>query len=88
MRTSDPWLIEQRYRVGRRIRLIREWRDLTQEDLAHAAGVSRIALVRYETGARELRADAAHLLARTLRVSPGAFFDDDWPDGMRSPDAD
>lgn len=56
--------------IGRRIRILRESRGVTQDDLAHAAGIGRVTLVRIETGQRSPRYETLARLAIALNVEP------------------
>ena len=57
-------------RVGRRVRLLRERRGLTQEELAERSGVSRSLIANLETGAnRGLQIENAIKIADALGVS-------------------
>lgn len=55
-----------RLSIGRRIRQLREARRITQEDLAAAAGVGRVTLVRIERGEQSPRFDTLAALAQAL----------------------
>jgi predicted transcriptional regulator len=50
------------------IRVIREWRDMTQSDLTDAAGMTQGYLSDLETGRRRGTAESLAKLARALRV--------------------
>ena len=60
--------------VGSRIRKLREARNLTPEELAEKLGVSRVAVNRYETGARKANQDTLYDLARIFHVSINDLF--------------
>ncbi|MDM8332749.1 helix-turn-helix transcriptional regulator, partial [Limosilactobacillus pontis] len=60
--------------VGSRIRKLREARNLTPEELAEKLGVSRVAVNRYETGARKANQDTLYDLASIFHVSINDFF--------------
>ena len=49
--------------VGSKIRALREARNITPEELATKLGVSRVAVNRYETGARKANQDTLFDLA-------------------------
>lgn len=71
-----PWLIEYRRQAGRRLRDLREARDLTQEQLAQAAGLDRQTIYRTELATHSPRADAVARLARALGVQPSELLPD------------
>ena len=56
-------------RIGERIRIIRELRQETQEDLASAIGVPRTTLKEWETGRRTVNVHDLQLLSRHLGCS-------------------
>lgn len=60
--------------VGSRIRKLREARNITPEELADKLGVSRVAVNRYETGARKANQDTLFDLAKIFHVSINDFF--------------
>lgn len=53
-----------------RLKLLRERKALTQDDLAARSGVSRITIARLETDAAEPRPSTTQKLARALGVEP------------------
>jgi DNA-binding XRE family transcriptional regulator len=55
----------------RRIKAIRQWRNVTQAQLASAVGITQGHLSDLETGRRSVTAGAADAIARTLDVPPG-----------------
>jgi transcriptional regulator with XRE-family HTH domain len=62
------------YRMSRavlvpRLRQLRNWAALSQDDLAELAKVSRVTIARGERGL-PIRASSVRKLARALRVSP------------------
>jgi transcriptional regulator with XRE-family HTH domain len=59
---------------GATLRLIRTDAGLTQEQLAHAAGVGRTYVGEVETGVRNPTLTTIWQLAVALRVSPRSFF--------------
>jgi transcriptional regulator with XRE-family HTH domain len=73
----------QRLSFGASLRLIRANAGLTQEELAHAAGLDRTYIGSVENGRRNLSLKAMWQLADALAVSPRAFFPvrEDDPDG-------
>lgn len=60
--------------VGSKIRALREARNITPEELATKLGVSRVAVNRYETGARKANQDTLFDLAKIFNVSINDFF--------------
>lgn len=59
------------------LRVIREIRGLTQDDLAAAAQISKISISRLETGHRAPRWSTARKLAQALNVAPEQLFPDE-----------
>ena len=55
-----------RQSIGARIRQLREFAGLTQEALAHTAGIGRVTLVRIENGEQSARYDTLVSLAGAL----------------------
>lgn len=68
------WALEQRRRVGDRVRGLREERGLSQERLAELAGMSRHTVYRIELAEYGTSIDNLALIARALRVEMGALF--------------
>lgn len=66
--------LAQRLAFGASLRLIRTNAGLTQEELAHAAGLDRTYIGQVENGRRNLSLKAVWQLADALQVSPRAFF--------------
>ena len=60
--------MEAKDAVGRNIKLQRERRDWTQEELAHRAGMHPVEVGRAERGVRDLRVSTVAKLARGLGV--------------------
>ena len=56
--------------LGNRVRMLREARNLTQEQLAASAGIGRITLVRIEAGQRSPRYETLVRLANALAIEP------------------
>ncbi|NKY05711.1 helix-turn-helix transcriptional regulator [Cellulomonas hominis] len=69
-----PRELAQRLAFGSSLRLIRTNVGLTQEELAHAAGLDRTYIGSVENGRRNLSLKAMWQLADALAVSPRAFF--------------
>ena len=59
--------------IGLRLREIREWRNLSQADVACALHVSPGAVKYWERGSTALTLAWIEQLARVLHVKPGAF---------------
>jgi transcriptional regulator with XRE-family HTH domain len=62
-------------KVAARIKKLREERDMTQEDLAVKAGVSRGYLARVETGRHEPTLSTLEKLAKALKVKVGKLLE-------------
>ena len=60
--------MEAKDAVGRNIKVQRERRDWTQEELAHRAGMHPVEVGRAERGVRDLRVSTIAKLARGLGV--------------------
>lgn len=69
---------ERRKRFGARVRIMRNFWGLTQAGLAEKAGISKQAIVTYETGRREPPFKNLISLARALKISA------DWLIGVDS----
>lgn len=65
--------IRRAERFGPRLREIREAANLTQQQLADAAGLKRLSVVRYESGDRYPTWDVCLALADALGVAVQAF---------------
>jgi predicted transcriptional regulator len=61
---------EPKIAVGRNIRAQRVRRSLTQEKLAHRAGMHPVEVGRAERGVRDMRVSTVVKLARGLEVAP------------------
>lgn len=77
MPLPEPWIARQRIQIGGRLRDLREWRNLSQEDLGHAAGTSAHSVLRAEKGQTALSLDHLMRYARELNVPLVWFFTDD-----------
>lgn len=69
--STDPlpaFVMQQRVRVGRRIRVLREGQELTQEKLAELAGIARHSVYRTELATHSASLDHLTLIARALGV--------------------
>lgn len=73
----EPWIINQRIQIGSRLRALREWRNLSQEDLGHIAGTSAHSVYRAENGRTAMNLDHLMLYARQLKVPLVWFFTSD-----------
>lgn len=62
--------------VGRNIRSQRKRRDLTQEELAHRAGMHPVEVGRVERGVRDMRVSTVVKLARGLDLPARELFRD------------
>lgn len=62
--------VEPKIAVGRNIRAQRQRRALTQEKLAHRAGMHPVEVGRAERGVRDMRVSTVVKLARGLDVPP------------------
>lgn len=61
--------------IGEKIRDRRKWRDLTQQQLADAAGISVMSIRRYESGEREPTEKVVEVIAKALKVHPAELDD-------------
>jgi transcriptional regulator with XRE-family HTH domain len=61
---------------GRRVRAVRRYRDITQEQLAERAGTSRARLSNIERGRVNISLDTLFRLSRALDINPWALFND------------
>jgi transcriptional regulator with XRE-family HTH domain len=62
--------------MGQRLRAVRKLHDLTQQELADVAGVSKSLVSKVEAGAKQGSWDLAIAVARALRVDAGALMGD------------
>lgn len=62
------WVIARRVALGHRIADLRLQADLSQEELAHLAGMERRSIQRYEGARRDPRYSDLLLIAHALRV--------------------
>lgn len=72
--STPPWVFQARKRVGYRVRALREERGLTQEQLSALTGIDRKTINRIERASYGTSIDKLLLIARALRVPPGALF--------------
>lgn len=68
MRDPTPVLVERRLAFGRRVRDLRRERGISQEDLAHLAGVDRSYAGAIERGEQNLSLNNMWRLADALGV--------------------
>ena len=61
--------------VGKRIRLLREKKNLTQENLAFEAGVHRAYIGQIERGEKNLGLVNLQKIAKALKISPSKLLD-------------
>lgn len=55
-REPDPdWIIRRRQTIGDCVRAKREYANLSQEQLSHRAGITRLTIQRIESGATDAR---------------------------------
>ena len=64
----------RRAAFGRRVRVLRVTRGMSQEDLADAAGVHRTYVSSLERGLRNVGLDNVYALADALGVEPSELF--------------
>ena len=70
-RRNEPAYEEE---SGNRIRFFRETKQITQQQLANAVGVSRQEISNYETGNHEIKMDKAKLISEYLKVDLNTLF--------------
>ena len=71
--------------IGKAVYLWRVERGLTQEQLAHATGISRPNLSGLERGKQEVSLRSLRLLAEALQVTPGVLVDGLPPLALKGP---
>jgi transcriptional regulator with XRE-family HTH domain len=77
MTARDPRTsLIHRQSFGRRVRALRTDRGISQEDLAHRAGVHRTYVSDLERGNRNVGLDNIHALAEALGVPAADLFDE------------
>jgi DNA-binding XRE family transcriptional regulator len=76
----DPATLHDLRRIGRIVASIREWQNLTQEQLRDASGVSYRQLQRIEGGQDDVAISFYIRLARALHVPVDWLFAEDWPE--------
>jgi transcriptional regulator with XRE-family HTH domain len=69
--------VQRMERIGRKVRLILELRDMTQQDLAEAVGYASNAMVNHLVNGRRLPSlNKIEEIAVALGISPGYLMDD------------
>ncbi|MGW3653692.1 helix-turn-helix domain-containing protein [Streptomyces sp. NPDC000878] len=71
---ADPEVLALRRAFGQRLKELRNEAELTQGQLAEAAGINRVFYVGVEGGRRNVSLDKVFALARALRVDVGRLF--------------
>jgi transcriptional regulator with XRE-family HTH domain len=71
-----PWIQQHRWDVGRRIRVLRRGRGLTQMQLAERCGIDNKTISRAENGRYAISIDQVARLARALDVPSWRLFGD------------
>lgn len=69
-----PWVLEQRQRVGQRVRELREERGWSQEELGFRATLDRKTIYRIELAQYGTRIDHLALIAHAFGVPVGSLF--------------
>ncbi|MFE1842432.1 helix-turn-helix transcriptional regulator [Streptomyces sp. NPDC059515] len=77
MHPPPPGLDAFRRHIADRMRTVRLWRNLTQEQLAHLAGVAPRTVVSIESGRHGFSTDVLYALARALDVTVSELVADD-----------
>ena len=73
MPTATAQQFEQRRAFGARVRALRIEKGMSQEGLAHDAGLDRSYVGQVERGERNVTLDNIYRLAEALRVDAGAL---------------
>jgi transcriptional regulator with XRE-family HTH domain len=63
-------------KVGERIKILRNDKNISQEELANRAGMARGFISGVETGKRNITVETLGKILEVLNVSYGAFFND------------
>jgi transcriptional regulator with XRE-family HTH domain len=71
---DDKEAHQRRVSFGRRVRVLREVKSLSQEQLAEMAGLHRTYVSSLERGQRNVGLDNVFALAKALGVSPAELF--------------
>ena len=73
---SQQVAIRGRKALGKRLKQFRKAKRLTQAQLAHQAGISRVSLARIEAGTHSPRLETLIALAQALKISLSQLFYD------------
>ena len=71
-------------RIAKNIKLAREYKNLTQEFMAEAIGVSQATYCRIETGKTDIRVSVLRSIAKAFQVPFSRLVSDDVVDLIRS----
>jgi transcriptional regulator with XRE-family HTH domain len=71
-------------RIAKNIKLAREYKNLTQEHMAEAIGVSQATYCRIETGKTDIRVSVLRTIARAFKVPFSRLVSDDVVDLIRA----
>lgn len=74
MKEPTPELLARRARLGERVRELRRAKGVSQEELAHVAGLDRSYVGAVERGERNLGVDNLWRLADALEIGAGDLF--------------
>jgi len=74
-----------RYRLGQRIKQLREMQDMSQKDLAYASDLDRSYIAGVEAGSRNVSIINVERISHALNVPLKKFFDTDEFDLRTSP---
>ena len=74
--------------VGRRIRDLRQARDISQSQLGALVGITFQQVGKYETGENRVSASRLHAIAKALKAPVSSFFDTARLDGTDALDDD
>ncbi|WP_405944777.1 helix-turn-helix transcriptional regulator [Streptomyces sp. NBC_00932] len=74
MPVDQPWILEYRRTLGDRIRDRRLWCSMTQEQMAHAAGISRDTVQRIERGYLDARVGQLLRITQVLDMPIAELF--------------
>lgn len=74
MPSAGPEQLAQRARFGDHVRVLRIEKGLSQEELAHSAGLDRSYVGGVERGERNVSLDNIHRIAAALQVEAAALF--------------
>ncbi|WP_296192661.1 helix-turn-helix transcriptional regulator [uncultured Microbacterium sp.] len=75
MPSATPKQLEQRAAFGARVRELRTAAGLSQEELAHRAGLDRSYVGQVERGERNISLDNIHRIAGALGADAGALLE-------------